>query len=89
MEEADRLRHQQVERVRYEADLARRRYMRVNPDNRLVADSLEAEWNRKLRTLTEVQQECERQREQDRQVIKRRAPGCNLRFGQRLSRALA
>ena len=69
MEEADRLRHQQVERVRYEADLARRRYMRVNPDNRLVADSLEAEWNSKLRTLTEVQQDCERQREQDRQVL--------------------
>jgi hypothetical protein len=55
--------------VRYEADLARRRYMRVDPDNRLVADSLEAEWNSKLRTLTEVQQECERQREQDRQVL--------------------
>jgi hypothetical protein len=43
--------------------------MRVDPDNRLVADSLEAEWNSKLRTLTEVQQECERQREQDRQVL--------------------
>jgi hypothetical protein len=40
-----------VERVRYEAELARRRYMRVDPDNRLVADSLEAEWNSKLRTL--------------------------------------
>jgi DNA invertase Pin-like site-specific DNA recombinase len=69
LEKADRLRHQQVERVRYEADLARRRYMRVDPDNRLVADSLEAEWNSKLRTLTEVQQEYERQREQDRQVL--------------------
>jgi DNA invertase Pin-like site-specific DNA recombinase len=69
LEDADRLRHQQVDRVRYEAELARRRYMRVDPDNRLVADSLEAEWNSKLRTLTEVQQECERQREQDRQAL--------------------
>ena len=69
IDEADRLRHKQVERAQYEADLARRRYMRVDPDNRLVADSLEAEWNGKLRILTEVQQEYERQREQDRQVL--------------------
>ena len=32
LEEADRLRLQQVERAQYEADLARRRYMRVDPD---------------------------------------------------------
>ena len=69
LEEADRLRLQQVERAQYEADLARRRYMRVDPANRLVADSLEAEWNSKLRTLTETQQERERQRQQDRQVV--------------------
>src|SRR5215472_11347087 len=37
LEEADRLRQKQVERAQYEADLARRRYMRVDPDNRLVA----------------------------------------------------
>src|SRR5262252_8759638 len=59
----------QVERAQYEVDLARRRYMRVDPDNRLVADSLEAEWNGKLRTLTETQQNRERQREQDRKVL--------------------
>src|SRR5262249_53016524 len=35
-EEADRLRRQQVERARYDADLAHRRYLRVDPDNRLV-----------------------------------------------------
>jgi DNA invertase Pin-like site-specific DNA recombinase len=69
LEEADRLRQKQVERAQYEADLARRRYMRVDPDNRLVADSLEAEWNNKLRTLSETQQERERQREQDRKIL--------------------
>jgi DNA invertase Pin-like site-specific DNA recombinase len=69
IEEADRLRQKQVERAQYEADLARRRYMRVDPDNRLVADSLEADWNSKLRTLSEAQQERERQREQDRKVL--------------------
>lgn len=68
-EEADRLRGQQVERARYEAELAQRRYLRVDPDHRLVADSLEADWNQKLKQLAEAQQEYERLREQDRQRI--------------------
>jgi hypothetical protein len=37
LDEVDRLRKHQVERARYEAELAQRRYMRVDPDNRLVA----------------------------------------------------
>jgi DNA invertase Pin-like site-specific DNA recombinase len=61
--EADRLRRQQVERARYEAELAQRRYLRVDPDNRLVAGSLEADWNEKLRALTAAQEEYERQRQ--------------------------
>jgi DNA invertase Pin-like site-specific DNA recombinase len=68
-EETDRLRRQQVERARYEAELARRRYMQVDPDNRLVADELEAEWNRRLRILTEAQEEYERQRQADRAAL--------------------
>ncbi len=64
-EEADRLRHQQVERARYEAELAQRRYLRVDPDNRLVAATLEAEWNNKLRALDAAREDCERQREAD------------------------
>jgi DNA-binding transcriptional regulator YiaG len=63
LDEADRLQQQQVERARYEVDLARRRYMTVDPDNRLVADSLEAEWNDKLRQLDSAQQEYEQQRQ--------------------------
>ena len=39
IEEVDRLRRKQVERARYEADLAQRRYLHVDPANRLVADS--------------------------------------------------
>jgi hypothetical protein len=69
LDEADRLRQQQVERARYEAELARRRYLRVDPDNRLVADSLEADWNDKLRLLAEAQEVCERQRAQDRKLV--------------------
>ena len=68
-EEADRLRHQQVERSRYEVDLAQRRYLRVDPDNRLVAASLEADWNDRLRALHQVQEEYERQRAIDRGVL--------------------
>lgn len=69
LDEADRLRQQQVERASYETELARRRYLRVDPDNRLVADSLEADWNDKLRLLAEAQEACERQRAQDRKLI--------------------
>ena len=69
LDESDRLRKQNVERARYEAELAQRRYMRVDPENRLVADSLEAGWNEKLRALGEAQQEYEQRREQDRRIF--------------------
>jgi DNA invertase Pin-like site-specific DNA recombinase len=67
--EADRLRRGQVERARYEAELAQRRYLRVDPDNRLVADSLEADWNHKLRALAAAQEEYERARAADGRVL--------------------
>src|SRR5215470_8316882 len=37
--ETERLRLHEVERARYQSDLARRRFMHVDPGNRLVADS--------------------------------------------------
>lgn len=52
--------------TRYEAGLAQRRYLHVDPANRLVADSLEADWNAKLRALTEAQEQYEQQRQNDR-----------------------
>jgi len=64
-DEADRMRRQQVERARYEAELAQRRYLRVDPDNRLVAATLEAEWNNKLRALDAAREDYERQRAAD------------------------
>ncbi len=69
LDESDCLRKQQVERARYEAELAQRRYLRVDPENRLVADSLEADWNEKLRTLAEAQQEYGHRRQQDRKMF--------------------
>jgi len=60
-EEARRLRAQQVERARYAAELVQRRFFRVDPENRLVADVLEADWNARLRELAQAQEEAERQ----------------------------
>ncbi len=67
--EADALRSQRVERARHEADLARRRFMDVDPGNRLVVDVLEAEWNARLRALHDAQEELEQRRQQDHQQL--------------------
>src|SRR6202040_731570 len=71
-EEADRLRRQHVERARYEADLAQRRFLKVDPDNRLVADALEADWNDKLRSLAAAQEAYEKAKAADASVVARR-----------------
>jgi hypothetical protein len=39
---------QRLERAHYEAELAQRRYRRVDPDHRLVAVELERDWEDKL-----------------------------------------
>ena len=68
-EEADQLRCRAIERAQIEADLAQRRFMLVDPSNRLVADTLEREWNKKLRALADTQEERERARQQDHVVL--------------------
>jgi len=45
----------EVERARYEAQRAERRYRAVDPDNRLVARGLENEWEQSLRKLTKAE----------------------------------
>ena len=67
--EAERLRRAGVERARYEADLARRRFLQVDPANRLVADALEADWNEKLRTVRTAEEEHERGTARDGSVL--------------------
>jgi len=67
--EEERLRQyhrDQVTRATYEAHLARRRYEAVDPDNRLVAASLEKNWEEKL--LAQRQSEEEAQRFESRVV---------------------
>ena len=62
--DANALRAAHVERARYHADLARRRYLAVDPANRLVADTLEADWNTALRALNDTQAAYDQAREQ-------------------------
>ena len=57
--------HLQVERARYEAERAERRYRQVEPEHRLVARGLERDWERALGALAEAEAELalrERQR---------------------------
>jgi DNA invertase Pin-like site-specific DNA recombinase len=55
----------EVERTRYEAERAERRYRTVEPENRLVARGLETAWENRLRDLAAAELEL-RRREQQR-----------------------
>jgi DNA invertase Pin-like site-specific DNA recombinase len=46
-----------LERARYEAERARRRYEEVEPEYRLVARSLERDWNEKLTVLDQLERD--------------------------------
>lgn len=48
---------QKIQRLEYESNIARRRYESVDPENRLVAATLEAEWNRSLVNLSDAKRE--------------------------------
>jgi DNA invertase Pin-like site-specific DNA recombinase len=51
-----------LERAAYEADLAQRRYENVDPANRLVAATLERQWNNALARVEEIKKEFEAHR---------------------------
>ena len=67
----------EVERARYEAERAERRYRTVEPENRLVARGLETEWENRLRDLAAAEMEL-RRREQQRPSTS--APSNSRRF---------
>ena len=46
-----------IERAQYDADRAERQYQQVEPENRLVARSLEARWNEKLIALKQLEED--------------------------------
>lgn len=49
-------RRQQIERLRYEAKLAERQFMKSDPDNRLVTGELERRWEASMRELKIAEQ---------------------------------
>jgi hypothetical protein len=53
------------ERARYDAERARRQYDAVEPENRLVARSLERAWEEKLRAVEAIEQEYARWRSEE------------------------
>jgi DNA invertase Pin-like site-specific DNA recombinase len=60
----------EVERARYEAEKAERRYRIVEPENRLVARGLETEWENRLRDLAAAEMELRR-----REPLRPNTPG--------------
>ena len=58
--EVVRLHREKLEQAKHEAAVAQHRFLRVNPDNRLVADTLEREWNVALQGVGRAQEECEK-----------------------------
>jgi Recombinase zinc beta ribbon domain len=54
--EAEHAHQQQLQRLRYQAELARRRFERCDPDNRLVGAELERRWEGALRELRQAEE---------------------------------
>lgn len=54
---------QRQKRARYETELAERRYREVDPENRLVAATLEQQWEKALRHERELQEQYDRDRQ--------------------------
>ena len=61
-QEVDRTWQEKFQRLEYAANLARRRYELVDPENRLVAHTLETEWNERLLALEEAKKAYDAQR---------------------------
>ncbi|HLG31072.1 MAG TPA: recombinase family protein, partial [Candidatus Brocadiales bacterium] len=57
IDETNKLRFKHVEQARYEMEVAKKRYLAVDPHNRLVADELEADWNRAIQAHRQAQEE--------------------------------
>ena len=77
----------QVERVGYQAQHAERRYRSVEPENRLVARTLEAEWEQRLDELAAAEAELKRRQLQLSNALTDQQRQLILALGSDLSRA--
>ncbi|MBN2526554.1 MAG: recombinase family protein [Deltaproteobacteria bacterium] len=59
----------ELQRLQYQADLARRRYEKVDPANRLVASELERRWEESLRTHQDAEKQFQQEWEERDKVI--------------------
>jgi DNA invertase Pin-like site-specific DNA recombinase/predicted DNA-binding transcriptional regulator AlpA len=75
-----------VERARYEVQRAERRYRAVDPEHRLVARGLEAEWEQSLAALEAAEQELVRRERQRPQTLTPAQRSSVLSLGQDLER---
>ena len=66
----DQAHQQQIQRLRYQANLAQRQFDQVDPDNRLVASELEQRWEGALRALKEAEVSYETKKKQHCNVAK-------------------
>jgi hypothetical protein len=76
----------QVERTRYEASLAERRYQAVDPQNRLVARGLEAQWEERLHELEAAEAELQGRQSRHRLTLTAAQRSQLLRLGKDLRR---
>jgi DNA invertase Pin-like site-specific DNA recombinase len=67
--EVDRARRAQVARAREDAELAQRHFLAVRPEHRLVADTLERDWNDALRRLAQAEDDYQRASEARPQAV--------------------
>lgn len=77
----------QVEQARYQADRAERRYRSVEPENRLVVRTLEAEWEKRLTEQTTAEGELTRREHQRPQRLTGEQRESIHRLGTDLNRA--
>jgi DNA invertase Pin-like site-specific DNA recombinase/uncharacterized protein YndB with AHSA1/START domain len=77
----------QVEQARYQTERAERRYRSVEPENRLVARTLEAEWDKRLDELTAAESELTRREHQRPQRLTDEQRESIHRLGADLNRA--
>ena len=85
--EAENLQRQwqlRVERAKYEVERAQRQYQLVEPENRLVARSLEQQWEEKLRALEAVEDAAQRWQTQQQKIITNSDKEEILRLGEDL-----
>jgi DNA invertase Pin-like site-specific DNA recombinase len=69
IDEANKLRAKHVEQARYEMEVAKRRYLAVDPHNRLVADELESDWNQAIQLHKKTQEDFNNKKAKEEQIL--------------------